>query len=58
MKITIFGAGAFGTALGTILEENGHQITSAPAKVSFPMPRLNLGAIIFQYFPAALSLMI
>lgn len=26
MKITIFGAGAFGTALGTILEENGHQI--------------------------------
>ena len=27
MKITIFGAGAFGTALGTILEGNGHQIT-------------------------------
>lgn len=27
MKITIFGAGAFGTALGNILEENGHQIT-------------------------------
>ncbi len=26
MKITIFGAGAFGTALGNILEENGHQI--------------------------------
>jgi len=26
MKITIFGAGAFGTALGNILEANGHQI--------------------------------
>lgn len=26
MKITIFGAGAFGTALGGILEEKGHQI--------------------------------
>lgn len=26
MKITIFGAGAFGTALGNILETNGHQI--------------------------------
>jgi len=26
MKITVFGAGAFGTALGKILEENGHQI--------------------------------
>ena len=26
MKITIFGAGAFGTALGHILETNGHQI--------------------------------
>lgn len=26
MKITIFGAGAFGTALGTILEENGHLV--------------------------------
>lgn len=26
MKITIFGAGSFGTALGAILEGNGHQI--------------------------------
>ena len=26
MKITIFGAGAFGTALGSILEENGHTV--------------------------------
>lgn len=26
MKITMFGAGAFGTALGTILEGNGHQV--------------------------------
>lgn len=26
MKITIFGAGAFGTALGKVLEDNGHQI--------------------------------
>lgn len=26
MKITVFGAGAFGTALGTILEGNGHTI--------------------------------
>ena len=26
MKITIFGAGAFGSALGNILTSNGHQI--------------------------------
>lgn len=27
MKITVFGAGAFGTALGEILKQNGHQVS-------------------------------
>lgn len=43
MRITIFGAGAFGTALGNILEANGHQIEYYdPAKY----PDKNLTSVI------------
>ena len=43
MRITIFGAGAFGTALGNILESNGHEIVYYdPAKY----PEKNLTSVI------------